>query len=153
MDKWTVELTPQELMQAAMVGVMRAVSCIRDGRQHKHGANIDESWQMQIEGACGEAAHAKASGVWWSASVNTFKSEGDVGAVEVRTRSKDDYDLIVRKDDRDDAIYVLVVGRAPCFRVVGWIHGLEAKAPVFLASHGGREEAYFVPQSALNKME
>jgi hypothetical protein len=72
----------------------------------------------------------------------------------VRTRSRTDYDLIVRESDDPDQRYILVVGVAPQFDVVGWIVASDARLhPEWRQSHGGREEAWFVPQLALNPIE
>jgi hypothetical protein len=108
---------------------------------------------MHIEGAGGECAVAKALKLYWSGSVDTFKREGDVGDLEVRTRSEDWHELLIRPDD-PSAIYVLVVGKIPHFRLVGWIHSSVAKQRNdWLKPHGGRPPAYFVPQSELRPIE
>jgi hypothetical protein len=105
---------------------------------------------MHIEGACGEAAVAKALNVFWSGTVNTFKRGGDIGSkIQVRTRSKSYYELIVRQDDRDDDIFILVTGKAPSFDVVGWTLGKDAKKEQWIQTHGNREAAWFVPQKEL----
>ena len=138
-----------EVLLAATVGVRRQLEALRSGRPDCHGFDGATGWQVHIEGACGEMAFAKATGRYWSGSINTFKAGGDVGNIQVRTRSRDDYDLIVRDDDRDEDIFVLVIGKAPTFRVVGWIQGAEAKRPSWRHVYGARPPAFFVPQAAL----
>jgi hypothetical protein len=54
-----VTLTWHELMAASLVGIMRQVSSLKDGRQHIAGMT-GIGWDTHIEGACGEAAVAKA---------------------------------------------------------------------------------------------
>lgn len=139
-----------EILQAALVGVHRQIESIKGERQNQHGCAGDNDWQLHIEGACGEMAYAKARQRYWNGSVNTFQTGGDVGAVQVRTRSRDNYDLIVRRNDRDSDAFVLVVGKSGKYRVVGWIYGRDAKRDEWLKTYGDREPAYFVPQSALN---
>ena len=80
-------------------------------------------------GACGEVAVAKAMGRYWGGSVNTFKSIGDLVSVgwEIRTRAEHSYDLIIRDDDQDDRVFVLVTGKAPNYVVRGWIKAGDAK--------------------------
>jgi hypothetical protein len=88
------------------------------------------------------------------ATVNTFRSQPDLRNLEIRGRSKPWHDLIIRKDDNPDSPYVLVVQESEnTFRIVGWIMGKDAQRPEWLASHGGREEAWFVPQKALEPLE
>lgn len=149
-----VALSWAELNQAALVGVRRQVQAIREGRKLTHGADGDHAWTYHIEGAAGEMAVAKVLGRYWSASVGTFKGDGDVGPVEVRTRSRHTYDLIVRGDDRDDAVFVLATGRAPNFVVRGWIRGGDAKQPAYLLDPGNRDApAWFVPHDQLHPID
>jgi hypothetical protein len=71
----------------------------------------------------------------------------------VRTRSKHGYDLIVRRDDRDDDVFVLVTGGPHDFEVRGWMFGRDAKANKFKANYGNYGEAYFVPSRELRPVE
>jgi hypothetical protein len=95
-------------------------------------------------------AAAKAMDRYWNGSVDTFQNGGDVGRLQVRTRRKQSYELIVRPHDRDADVFVLVVGVAPVFDVRGWMMGRDAKQPEWLMDHGGRPPAYFVPSDALH---
>ena len=148
-----VTLDTPELKHAAAVGAARHVAAIVRGHRDQHGAELG-GWSIHIEGACGELAASKALGRVWPAFVNTYRSpQGDLGdGIEVRTRSRHDYELIVRVADPDRP-FVLVTGIAPFFRVHGWIMGGEAKRPEWLKPHGGREPAYFVPHEALRPMD
>lgn len=145
-----IRLTWAELMQAAICGVMRHITSLRDKRPDRHGADLSgDGWSLHIEGAAGEIAFARARGCYWSSSVNTF-SLPDVGDVQVRTRSRHDYELIVRDCDKDGDVFALVTGRAPEFVVRGWIRGGDAKRKEWRREHGGREAAFFVPQAELH---
>lgn len=148
-----ITLTPQEAQYAAMVGIQRHIEALRAARPDRYGANTDDGWTLHIEGAAGELAVAKHLGVYWAAPVNTYSTGGDVGALQVRTRSRHDYDLIVRPKDRDTDRFILVTGRTPHFRLHGWITGAEAKQDRYLQTHGGREPAWFVPAANLHPME
>lgn len=147
-----VVLNAFEMFSAASVGVKRQIEALARNLPDRHGYS-GSGWGIHIEGACGEMAVAKALGMYWGGSVNTFKASGDVGKLEVRTRSSDDYELLVRKDDADDATYILVTGTAPRYTVHGWLRGRDAKRSEWLNTHGGREAAYFVPQQALRNMD
>lgn len=147
-----VTLTWFELEMAAIVAVRRHVEALRQTRPDRYGAAGDaDGWQLHLEGAFGELAFAKALGRYWDGSINTFHDGGDVGVVQVRTRSRSDYDLIVRDADRDGDYFVLVVGRSPSYTVVGYILGADAKQPKWSKDHGGHGAAFFVPQSELRQ--
>lgn len=149
-----VRLSWEEVRRAAEVGVARQVEAMRRGLKHTHGMRDDDQWRNHVEGACGELAVALALGVPWDATVNTFKSGGDVGDVQVRTRKWADnpLDLIVRDNDRDEDAFVLVVSRLPDFEVVGWAWGGECKLGRYQKSYGGRAASYFVPRRHLRPM-
>jgi hypothetical protein len=145
----TVKLTPHEVAMAAGVGMRRQVSALAANRRDRHGLNPEDGWRVHIEGACGELAVAKYLGKYWDGSVDTFRSLPDLGNVEIRTRSKHGYELLIRKDDDPDKFYILVTGIAPNYRVRGWIKGKAARRDEWWQNHGGREPAWFVPHQAL----
>jgi hypothetical protein len=138
-----------EVSRAALVGVSRNVEALRKGLENSRPTR-DSEWHVHILGALGECAFAKATGRYWSGSVNTFKTGGDVGAIQVRTRSQHDYDLLVRDDDADGDIFVLVTGGPNDFLVHGWMRGRDAKDARFRRNYGGYGEAYFVPKAKLS---
>lgn len=149
----TVRLTWSEVLIGATIGVQRQLEALTQGRPDAHGFDGSDGWTKHIEGACGELAAAKVLDLHWGGTVNTFKEGGDVGEhIQVRTRSRLDYDLLVREDDPDDAVFVLVVGQVPTFQVVGWIRGRDAKRPEWVKRYGGRPAAYFVPQVSLHAL-
>lgn len=159
-DKWLdekgvwVRLSLTELLNGVIVGAVRHFEAEKSNRSPKHGfdAKRDSAIGIHIEGACGEIAVAKAVGRYFSGSFNTFKA-ADLGEnVQVRTRSSHDYELIVRNDDNPNHVYVLVTGTAPTYCIRGWAYARDVMKPDYLANHGGRHEAYFVPPNALNSM-
>jgi hypothetical protein len=107
-----------------------------------------------LAGAEGEMAF----GTWlygdqpFRLTVDTYRSQPDFPDTEVRTRSREDYELIIRADDEPAYAYVLVLPageHAWCLQ--GWLWGREVQER-WLATHGGREAAYFVPQAATHGM-
>lgn len=133
---------------ASEIGRLRQLASIRRGSVHKYGFT-GSGWTEHIEGACGEMVVSKFLGIYWDGSVDTFKAP-DVGLkIQVRTRSMHNYELIVRNDDSDDELYVLVTGKCPSYRIHGYIAGRDAKKREFLQTHGNRPSAYFVPHAAL----
>ncbi len=102
-------------------------------------------------GAAGELALAKALGVYWNFSVDTFRTKPDVAGYEVRTRTNPKWDLFIRGNDSDRRKYALVVIDNGGFRIVGYMLGADAKRREWLRDYGNRSAAaYFVPQAALH---
>lgn len=146
-----VTLERAEVTQAAIIGVDRFMESRAKGRQHNLPVKPgDDLLSLDIKGAMGEMAYAKARGLYYEPRVNTFK-EADFGSnVQIRTGAEEGHSLIIRKTDNPEHFYVLVIGSAPTFRVVGWIKGADAMAQAaWLKDWAGRSEAWFVPQSAL----
>jgi hypothetical protein len=141
-----------EVSRAALVGVSRNVEALRKGCVNR--MQVNDEWSIHILGALGECAFAKATNRYWNGSVNTFKAGGDVGdSIQIRTRSRHSYDLIVRDNDRDSDVFVLVTGGPHDFTIHGWMPASEAKQQKFRANYGNYGEAYFVPQSALRPID
>lgn len=145
-----VELTTAELVQAAIVGVYRQATNLRDGRRDAHGAPTGPmAWGVHVEGAAAEAAVAKAMGVWWSGALGALRAP-DAGRAQVRSTTREDGCLIVHPGDDADAPFVLLVGCAPRWRVAGWLAGAECKRPEWWRDPTGQGRfAFFVPQRAL----
>lgn len=146
----TVELTGSEYIQAMMVGCMRMAQNRRDGRSHAHGASASEAEQMHIIGAVGEACVAKYLNTFW---LGTGKFRGpDVGTIQVRSRSKAHYQLILHEGDADDDIFVSVFVSEGVGELRGWLRGFEGKQSRYWSDPAGSRPAYFVPNDALHPM-
>lgn len=145
-----VHLEEYEVRLALYVASRRQEEAAGAGRSDRHGFAGD-GLAIHLLGTAGEMAAAKALNCYWGGAEGTFKRP-DLGGIQVRTRSRHDYDLIVRPGDADDEPFLLVTGTMPAFRVHGWLWGREAKQPQWLQTHGGREPAYFVPQAALRPL-
>jgi hypothetical protein len=147
-----ITLAPHERDLAAWVGVRRNDEAKRQGLCHKAGYKGDGQ-KVNIEGAGGELAVAKALNVYWDGSVNTFKQPDLQGGLQVRTRSRHDYDLIIRPGDAPEERYILVTGQMPHYRIQGWARGVDVMLPQYFKSPNDRPEAYFVPASKLQPIE
>jgi hypothetical protein len=148
-----IRLTDAELRMAVTIGCERQMESLSSKRRDNHGKSSEGGWTEHIEGAAGELAVAKALGHYWNGSIGSFKMPDLGHHIQVRTRSQDHWDLIVRRDDNDDHLYFLAVGKAPTFRIVGFILGKDAKRAEWVSDYGGRPWAFFVPQSALTPIE
>jgi hypothetical protein len=147
-----VILTEGEVIAAVQIGVARMLGSIKLKSPDAHGYDGEDGWTKHIEGAGAEMAAAKRIACYWSATVNTYKQADLRDNVQVRWRSRDYYDLIIRDDDPPDHIYILVLGKMPSYRVVGFIRGVPVDHPEWRKTYGNREEAWFVPQNALRPL-
>ncbi len=138
-----------ELAVAAHVGCIREIASLT--RQQAHGST--NLWSDHVLGVCGEMVVCKLLGVYWEPTVNTFKAPDIGNRMQVRTRRRHSYDLLVRDDDPDDDVFVLVTGGPRDFVVRGWLDGETAKQERWRQAHGNREPAFFVPQQWLRDIE
>jgi hypothetical protein len=139
---------------AGQIGLARGLASMSRGLQMAAGDAGTNRWSQDVEGAAGEMAVCKAFGIYFAGTVNTFHEVSDVANIEVRTRLKPEYELLVRPRDRDEDIFLLVTRDAPFVYVLrGWILGRDAKRPEWLQTHGGMARAYFVPTRALHDVD
>ncbi len=145
-----VALNEEERTTGANEGTARQTDAVRRGLKDKYGFDGDPL-EAHINGARGEVGFAKIVGATWRSTVGTFKSGYDVGKLQVRTRSRHDYELIFRPDDTplEAQPFVLMLGNFSLFAVVGWIIGRDARKDEWWGTHGGRDGAWFVPQEKL----
>lgn len=143
-----VLLTAEEAESAASVGRARFRESVAHGRKDTMGVDSEQS---HVWGAVGELVVAKSLGVEWSRSINTFKGELDVAGYEVRTRSTLNGELIIRKNDADDRMFVLVVPTREKLRflIAGMMRARMAKQGKYWREDRGHPFAWFVPQQDL----
>lgn len=150
-----VELTPQEIRVAVIVGANRNVRAYERGRRHRYGADEARGWSMHTQGAAAEIAVAKAFNRYWTDTPDPDYT-GDVGPYHVRSTKHEEGGLLLHPDDPDDGVFVLVVGEIPVFRLAGWILGREGKRERFWLAGGpggsGRP-CFKVPQRELFPIE
>lgn len=145
-----IELENWEIYTAGTVAIIRRVECIRKQNRPNHGADSDKEWQMEIEGCLGEYALSKFLNLRWCGKGSATMP--DVGEVDVRTRSRHDYDLILHPKDPDDRVFWLVTGKNGSYRIRGWILAKDGKQEKYWKDPSGKNRwAYFVPVSDLNQ--
>lgn len=155
-----VTLNQKEFAYAESVGKTRQEEAVKSGRHDAHGYSGD-GFNIHVQGACGELALAQALGWHWSAPVNTYKSGGDVGILQVRTavrflRSGKDTSLIIRPDDNDDDIFVLVwMIDKHNYEIAGYIKGVDAKQRKWWRPNpsNGRPPLYLIDRAGLKDVE
>lgn len=148
MPKVTVHPKADEALQAGIIGLKRRISsCDQGFADRKKCATTN--WEGDIEGAIGEFVVAKFLGIPWQAGINTFHAP-DVGDIQVRTTHHLTGKLIVREEDSNDEVYVLVTGTYPTYHICGWMRGKECKQDKWVYNPNDRGNAWFVPQSDLH---
>ena len=151
-----VKLTAEAIAHATQLAVCRQKESERQGLKGKYGGPAGGVLALQYHqiGARGEIAVATFFNWAWPTTVNTFSAPDLLDYIQVRTRSKHHYDLIIRSSDANDEIFIHATSEHDdTVRIHGWIHGLSAKNSKWWANHGGREPAYFVPRTQLNSIE
>lgn len=151
-----VIVRPDERVPLEQLGMQRDEHARASGLHHKVKAR-DTSREYQvhihIEGAVGEYVVCKRWGVPFPATIDTYRSEPDIPPdVEVRTRSEDWHDLIVRPDDNPDHRCVLVTGSDARYVIRGWIYARDAQRNEWWHEYGDGPGAWWVPQNALQPM-
>ena len=132
---------------AANVGLARRLDSIHKSlNRYKHASKSE--WSYDIDGACAELAVAKAMGVYWSGHVGSFK-EPDVANIHVRSTAHKDGCLIIRDNDPEDYVYILVITECPNYTIVGGISGKKAKQREKSTSDQTGAAAWWIEQKNL----
>jgi len=115
----------------------------------------DKALQVHLLGAAGEMAVASYLGLKHELYKETEAKRGsdDLPGIDVKTRSKKHYDLIVQKNECPSKRFVLVTIENQETLLHGWCYGEEAMMDEYWADPARGRPAYFVPQKALRSME
>lgn len=151
-----VTLNEVEFYQAINIGVIRQMKNVLRGRKDRFGAEKMDPWGIHIQGACGEAAVAKHLNIFYNGNIGNLSAcdvNNNTLNLQVRTGLRYNGDLILHKSDKDNNIFILVCGKAPIFRIMGWIKGMDGKKEKYWRDPAGNRPAYFVPQTVLKPME
>jgi len=155
-DAVKLVLNEEQMQRAASMGCARQLAAIRKRRPGYYGNKGEDAWTHHIEGCGGEQAGCLYYGLAWMGYAHELRRNGvklaDGGEqVEFRTGLSYRCRLIVHPDDRDDRLFVLVVGRMPTYYIQGWIPGAEAKRDKWWEDPSGKNRpAYFVPANKLH---
>jgi len=147
-----VILTKDELEFAYNIGSRRHIESILKKLQNKHGASPERSLDIHVAGALGELAFAKALDKFYIGHVNTF-SKPDVGKYQIRYTKMKPPQLIIRKTDNNNEVFVSVSGEDDTFYINGWLKGIDGKQDKYIRNPYNRGEAYFIPVEDLYTME
>lgn len=147
----SVRLTYAQISLAGHVAVMRRTSDMKSGRVPRFGAK--QTWDLDINGCCGEIAVARYLNLFWCGAFNDFEARDVGGLVDVRACSKRDYRLILHHDDIDGVPYVNAHVSPPDVVMSGWLFAREGKLDKYWDDPLGGRAAFFVPQKFLRPMD
>ena len=125
-----------------------------------HGRNNgprfgNKALEVHLLGAAGEMAVASHLGMKQFLYQETEAKRGsdDLPNIDVKTRSKHHYDLIVQKNDNPRKKFVLVTIENHQTLLHGWCYGGEAMDEKYWADPARGRPAYFVPKEVLHPLD
>lgn len=123
----------------------------RNGGAWKGSKALD----IHLLGAAGEVAVASYLGLKEHLFKETEAKRGsdDLPGIDVKTRSKSRYDLIVQKQEDPKKVFVMVTIENQQTLLHGWCYGHEAMKEEYWADPARGRPAYFVPKEALHSMD
>jgi hypothetical protein len=124
----------------------------RNGGAWKGNKALD----IHLLGAAGEVAVASYLGLKEHLFKETEAKRGSddlPGGIDVKTRSKSRYDLIVQKQEDPKKVFVMVTIENQQTLLQGWCYGHEAMKEEYWADPARGRPAYFVPKKALHSMD
>ena len=150
--------TEEERQQAVAEGLRRQGFNESKGLRGRNGGAWKGSKALDIHllGAAGEVAVASYLGLKEHLFKETEAKRGSCdlpGNIDVKTRSKSAYDLIVQKGEDGQRIFVLVTIERQETLIWGWCYGYEALQERFWADPARVRPAFFVPKEFLHSME
>lgn len=149
--------SPAERQQAVAEGHRRqAVNEAKGLRGRNNGAwRGDKALEIHLLGAAGEMAVASYLGMkeHLFKEAEAKRGSDDLPGIDVKTRSKASYDLIVQRQSDPSRKFVLVTIEDQKTLIHGWCYGKEAMEGKYWADPARGRPAYFVPKSALRPMD
>jgi hypothetical protein len=149
--------TEEERQQAMDEGLRRQRVNEARGLRGRNGGAWKGSKALDIHllGAAGEMAVASYLGMKEHLFRETEARRGsdDLPGMDVKTRSKASYDLIVQKQEDPEKIFVLVTIENQQTLIHGWCYGKEAMDEKYWADPARGRPAYFVGKEHLRPME
>lgn len=149
--------TEEERQLAVQEGLRRqSVNASKGLRGRNRGPwQGDKALQVHLLGAAGEMAVASYLGMKDHLYRETEPRRGsdDLPGIDVKTRSKHSYDLIVQRQESPDKKFVLVTIENRETLIHGWCYGRDAMNEAYWADPARGRPAYFVPQRSLRSLD
>lgn len=142
-----IVLSNEEILGAVIVGSRRLMVSLKKGLAP--AAEASRSWNDEIEGALGESAFARATGLFFDPRLGRYGTP-DVGMFHIRQTTLPEGCLIIRPKDTD-GVYALVVGSLGTYKLAGTITAERARAMSdCIKGPQDRPSAWFIPQDRLD---
>ena len=149
----TFVFTEEEKRLAMEEGLRRQGVNEAQGLRGRNGGAWQGSKALDIHllGAAGEMAVASHLGMKEFLYKETQAKRGsdDLPGIDIKTRSKHAYDLIVQKNEDPDKKFILVTIENKTVLIHGWCHGRDAMKEEYWADPARGRPAYFVPKTIL----
>jgi len=149
-------LTAEEAQEAFNEGLRRHMENEASGMIGRNGGPSHgvAALRVHILGATGEMAVASYLDLKDFLFQDRYARRGscDLPGIDVKTRSRHYYDLIVQRDESPEKKFVLVTIESQKILLHGWCYGREAMQKRFLADPARNRPAYFVPQKQLRNI-
>lgn len=154
MSREFIPLSSIDRLMAGMVGLTRNARARAQGRQFtEEGGRRDLGIETDIVGAMAELAVSRYLNRHWAPAVEGPDTNvGDVGAYQVKAIIDPARNLLLRKTDRVDMVYVLCLVALDGVRLLGWAPGEEVKIDQWWRTEGMSKPCYCFPQSDLHTM-
>jgi len=138
-------------------GIRRQGTNETQGLRGRNGGAWKGSKALDIHllGAAGEMAVASHLGIKQHLYKETEAKRGsdDLPGIDVKTRSKHKYDLIVQKNEDPRKKFVLVTIEDKTTFIHGWCYGKDAMKDEYWADPARGRPAYFVPKEQLSPLD
>lgn len=146
-----IRLSEEEKNQVRTEACRRQSECEEMNLAGRNGGAAVGSLALQhhMYGAAGEMAVASYLGLKEHLFVGKFELYDLPGKIDVKTRSRHWYDLIVQIDDKPGKNYWLVTIENKEIRIQGWLPWSECAKEEYAMTPNNRGKAYFVPKNKL----
>ena len=149
--------TDEEREMARAEGFRRQAVNEAQGLRGRNGGAWKGSKALDIHllGAAGEVAVASYLGLKEHLFKETEAKRGsdDLPGIDVKTRSKASYDLIVQRQSDPNRKFVLVTIESQQTLIHGWCYGKDAMQNQFWKDPARGRPAYFVPKEHLHPID
>ncbi len=151
-------LTEEERALARKEGIRRQSINAAKGLRGRNGGAWQGSKALDIHllGAAGEVAVASYLGLKEHLFKETEACRGSddlPGGIDVKTRSRHSYDLIVQKQEDPQKRFVLVTICGQQTLIWGWCYGREAMQERYWSDPARGRPAFFVPKERLHSID
>lgn len=153
-----IKLTEKQLQAAEAEAVRRQTENEAKGLRGRNRAPAigDKALRLHRLGCIGEIAAASFLGLSGQEFLlkDAVRDSSDLpGNLEVKTRPRHDYDLLIQIDDDPGKIFVLITHDGHSTQVAGWIRGHDAMKREWIKEYVKGRPCYAVKQSALRSPE